>query len=330
MNKVYNRYQDRLKANASIINTIFEDLGISGRVAFYGGNAMGMNYCLLKELIKNNRRIKIAYEATRGLLNMMRETKDEEEIKRIKKAGRNVEQVFDRLFKTVRGMKVRGNNIIKKDGKKLRLGDLKAVIRNELYARGLVCSAGLIVAQGRDAGVPHNAGRDSEVVRLGETIVFDIYPQELGGGYFFDFTRTICFGYAPRRICELYNIVRDAQDFVMEKLTVGKRTIEVERALCRFFERLGHKTFLSDPKTKIGYCHTLGHGLGLNVHESPSFGLTKTNMSVIKPGMVFTVEPGIYYPDQGFGIRLEDVVYIDKKGRIINLTRYRRKIVVEL
>jgi Xaa-Pro aminopeptidase len=167
-------------------------------------------------------------------------------------------------------------------------------------------------------------------VELGRTIVFDIYPQEIGGGYFFDFTRTVCFGFAPKRYEDLYRVVREAQDFACSLLKVGARTIEIEKQVCGFFERHGHPTMLSDRKTQIGYCHTLGHGVGLNIHESPSFGLLKSNQNTIKPGSVFTVEPGLYYPAAGYGIRLEDIVYVNPKGRIVNLTDYPRRLVVEM
>ena len=87
---------------------------------------------------------------------------------------------------------------------------------------------------------------------------------------------------------------------------------------------------LTDPKTQTGYCHSLGHGLGLNIHESPYFSFYDTNKDILRPGHVFTNEPGLYYPQKGFGVRLEDVVLIDKKGKPVNLTRCARTLVVEM
>lgn len=328
--KIYNKYKDTTKARALITKKIFADHNIKGRVAFYGRNALGSGYNYLRQLIKLDKMIKIAHEPKKSLIMLARETKDEKETERIKKAGAHVVKAFNAVLNTVRNMKVKHNVIMKEKDKKLLIGDLKAMLGSELFARNLISSGGMIVAQGRDAGVPHNSGKNREAVKLGKTIVFDIFPQELGGGYFFDFTRTICFGYAPKKIAEYYHIVRDAQDYVIDKLRVGKRTVVIERQLCKFFEKMGHITFLTDPKTQVGYCHTLGHGIGLNIHESPTFGLLKTTTDKIKPGMVFTVEPGLYYPHQGFGIRLEDTVCVSKNGKIINLTKCPRKLVVEL
>jgi len=327
---IFGKYDDKIKASALFTKMLLDDLGVKGRVACYGDSDLGASYNYLRQLTKYNKKIEIHYEPGKSLIGRARETKDAQEIERIKKVRDKLVKAFNVMLEGVRHMKVKGDIIITKNGKKLLIGDLKAILRKELFESGLVNSSGMIVAQGVDAGVPHNSGKDREVVRLGKTIVFDIYPQELGGGYFFDFTRTICFGYAPKKIMAQYNQVREAQDYAIDQLKVGKKTIDVERMLCKFFEKNCHKTLLRDPKTQIGYCHSLGHGIGLNIHENPSFGLLKTNHEKIEPHIVFTVEPGLYYPDQGYGIRLEDVIYVNKNNKIINLTNYPRKLVAEL
>lgn len=330
LRKIFEKYRDRTKAQAFFVRTILDDLKIKGTVAFYGTAQLGRGYHYLRQLLKCDKKIKIHYSAGKDLIARARETKDKEEIARIKKVRDGVVHAFNTMLTTVRHMKIKNNVIMRVRNKKLTIGDLKAMLRQELFMRNLICSGGLIVAQGRDAGIPHNAGRDREAVKVGKTIVFDIFPQELGNGYFFDFTRTICFGYAPQEIKKLYHVVKNSQDFVFENLRVGRRTIDIEKSLCSFFEQRGHPTFLNNRKTQVGYCHSLGHGLGLEVHESPTFGLLKTNTDRIKPGMVFTVEPGLYYPHKGYGIRLEDVVYVEHAGRVKNMTNYPRKLVIEM
>lgn len=328
--QIFEKYRDKTKAHALVVRTILDDLKIKGTVAFYGNTQLGKGYCYVRQLLKFDKKIKVHYNIELDPIAVARETKDKEEIERIKKVRDGVVHAFNTMLKTVRQMRIKKNAIIKEKNKKLTVGDLKAMLRQELFMRNLICSRGLIVAQGRDAGIPHNSGRDRETVRIGKTIVFDIFPQELGGGYFFDFTRTICFGTASREIKELYRVVKDSQDFIFEKIRVGRKTVKIEKSLCEFFEKRGHPTFLSNRKTQVGYCHSLGHGLGLEVHESPLFGLLKTNTDRIKPGMVFTVEPGLYYPDKGHGIRLEDVVYVDHAGRVKNMTNYSRKLVIPM
>ncbi len=327
---IFEKYTDVIKAEAFFMKAIFDDLKIRGTVAFYGTRAFGTSYHVLRQVLRFNKSIKIHYDAGKSILGMARQTKASDEVRRIRQVRNGVITAFQDVLRTVQGMKVK-NNIVMKDKKRmLRIGDLKAMLKRDLFERNFVDSDGMIVAQGRDAGVPHNTGRDLEMVRLGKTIVFDIFPREWGGGYFFDFTRTICLGYAPLKVQEVYKAVKDAQDYAIDMLKIGKRNLDVERSVCKFFEQRGHPTLFSSPKTQIGYCHSLGHGIGLNVHESPSFNLLKTNKDTITPGHVFTIEPGLYYPDKGFGVRLEDVIYVDPRGAIVNLTRCPRKLIVEM
>lgn len=328
--KIFEKYPDVIKAEAFLIKTIFDDLKIRGTVAFYGTKTFGTSYHILRQFLRFDKRIKIYCDTGKSILSMARQTKSSDEVRRIRQVRNGVVTAFQHMLGAVRELKVK-NNIIMKDRKRiLRIGDLKAMLRRVLFERNFLDLDGIIAAQGRDAGVPHNAGRDQEMVRLGKTIVFDIFPKERGGGYCFDFTRTICFGYAPPLIEDVYKTVKDAQDYAIDTLKVGRRNVDVERSVCQFFEQKGHPTFLRNPETHVGYCHSLGHGLGLNVHESPSFNLLKTNKDTIASGHVFTIEPGLYYPDKGFGVRLEDVIYVDQRGAIVNLTQYARKLVVEM
>jgi Xaa-Pro aminopeptidase len=327
---IFGKYRDPLKAHAVFIDRIFNDLNVRGNVAFYGSRHMDSSYYLMRQLKRLNGRIKINRSAGRGVVSHARETKDRSEVERIRRVRNGVIRAFNDMLATVRTMKVRKGSIMKDRKRYLRIGDLRSMLTKTLFERNLISSSGMIVAQGRDAGVPHNAGRDGCAVKLGKTIVFDIFPQEVGGGYHFDFTRTICFGSAPKHVRSVYRTVKEAQDYAMELLSVGKGYRSIERTICDFFERHGHPTFTTSPKTQRGYCHSLGHGLGLDVHESPSFNLLKNNTDTIKRGHVFTVEPGLYYPEKDFGVRLEDVVYISSRGKVTNLTRYPRRFVIEM
>ncbi|MGB3340076.1 MAG: M24 family metallopeptidase [bacterium] len=330
LRKIYEKYPDQLKAKAYFIKAILDDNSVKGNVAFYGQNQMGGAYNLLKQLLRIDKKVKVCYESSKSLITTARETKDANEVERIESVGRRVVRAFNNMLKHVQQLKVKKNVVMKDRKRKLLIGDLRQMLRKSMFEDGLINSDGMIVAQGRDAGVPHNSGNDRSVVKLGQTIVFDIFPREIGGGYFFDFTRTICFGHASKEIRDVYSTVRDAQDVVIDMFKVGKRNIEIERSLCKFFEKRGHPTLLNSPKTQHGYCHTLGHGVGLNIHESPSFGLIKTNKDRIKTGHVFTVEPGLYYPDKGYGVRLEDIVHINSRGKVIPLTKCSRRLVVEI
>jgi len=326
--KFLRKYRNTNKANAYFVSTLLDELKVKGNIIFYGNFPLGAAYQYIKHIMKFSRGLKLYDGDEKGLITRARMTKDKDEIVRIRKVRDAVVHAFDTMLKVARTCKVRSDFLITRDKRKLLIGDLRKVIRSELFSRNIIDSGGMIVAQGRDAGVPHNSGRDRQPVRLGEPIVFDIFPQEVGGGYFFDFTRTVCFGFAPRSVKTLYHTVSSAHDYACSLLRVGRRTRDIESKICEYFEAKGHKTFLSDPKTQVGYCHSLGHGLGLNVHESPFFNLYETNKDRIEPNMVFTIEPGLYYPEKGYGVRIEDVIYVTKTGKIVNLTKYPRKLIV--
>ena len=71
-----------------------------------------------------------------------------------------------------------------------------------------------------------------------------------------------------------------------------------------------------------GYVHSLAHGVGLNIHERPWSGLTSSEDNILKPGVVFTSEPGLYYPEKGMGARIEDTYWVSPEGRIGVLAEY--------
>jgi Xaa-Pro aminopeptidase len=328
--KFLETYKDVQQANASFVAKLFSDLKVKGNVIFYGNFPLGTGYKYMKHILKFNRNVKLYDGNERGLITVARLTKGAEEIARIRRVRNAVVRSFNVMLDTARKCSIRNGVLMSGRGRKLLIGDLRRVIRQQLFDHGVFDAGGMIVAQGRDAGIPHNQGRDRQPVRVGTPIVFDIFPQEIGGGYFFDFTRTVCFGSAPKAVKILYDTVSCAYDYACSLLKVGMRTRDVEHKVCEFFERKGHKTFLSDTKTQVGYCHSLGHGIGLNIHESPFFNIFKTNKARIEPGMVFTIEPGLYYPAKGYGVRLEDVMHVTTKGRIVNLTKYPRRLVVPI
>jgi Xaa-Pro aminopeptidase len=109
---------------------------------------------------------------------------------------------------------------------------------------------------------------------------------------------------------------------------VGTGTRHYQQLTCEFLESRGHPTIASDPQTVVGYVHSLGHGIGLAVHEQPYFHDGPANTTVLQPGHVFTCEPGLYYPDRGFGLRIEDVLWIDPQGSVHNLSDFPRELVV--
>jgi Xaa-Pro aminopeptidase len=99
---------------------------------------------------------------------------------------------------------------------------------------------------------------------------------------------------------------------------------------CEMFEAMGHPTVLSDANTKAGYVHSLAHGIGLEVHEAPWFHFSETNQDQLLAGSVITIEPGLYYPEQNMGVRIEDSVWIRPDGTPETLVDFPKDLVLRL
>jgi Xaa-Pro aminopeptidase len=142
-------------------------------------------------------------------------------------------------------------------------------------------------------------------------------------------TRTWCIGQAPDDVRAAYEEVREIFDKIVGALKVGEYSGKYQEMTLDDFESRRHPTQRNKPGTLEGYVHSLGHGLGLNVHEAPNLSVI-TRGSNLAPGNVFTVEPGLYYPDRGFGVRLEDTVYLDPASKLHTLTDFPYDLVIPL
>jgi Xaa-Pro aminopeptidase len=200
-------------------------------------------------------------------------------------------------------------------GQPLRVGKIKDMIHLMLAERGAEAPTGPIFAPGREGAIGHSVGRTDQVIKLGIPIVFDLYPRHRDGGYYFDFTRTWCLGYAPPEVSELYDDVLQVYRQNFASMQAGAIPLDIQVASCRLFEQQGHPTIMSDPDTQSGYFHALAHGLGLALHEAPIFRHYDNPANIpLEPGMVITYEPGLYYPEQNMGVRLEDPFLIQPEG----------------
>jgi Xaa-Pro aminopeptidase len=322
---------DQLKATVSYYRAIFQEFGVTGRVGFYGVGDVGRNIALFRELEKGLPGVSIMGEFKDDVFLTARGTKGTDEIERIKRVGKLTCEVVDHMRSFLASHGAKGGTLVRGDGKPLTIGDCKAEIRTALASRQLVEAEETIFAIGRDAGIPHSRGNEADPIALGKTIVFDIFPQEQGGGYFFDFTRTFVIGEAPAEVLSAYRELEECFDAVAAKLKAGEKASLYQTLTCDFFEKRGRETIRTNPQVRNGYVHSLGHGIGLEVHERPTLSDFPGNDDVLAPGAVFTFEPGLYYPDKGgWGMRIEDIYCVTEDGRIVNLTNYPRDLVLEV
>ncbi len=311
---------NRIKASAMQYRLMLEELGIvSGRVSLYGKTEINSTYAIFKELQHSMPEVELIGEpGGNSVMLQAMATKDEDEIVRIRKMGAITTQVVGLTADYLSSHSARNGLLVKPDGEPLTVGDVKRRINLWLAERDAEAPKGFIFAIGRDAGVPHSSGTDSDPIALGKTIVYDIFPCEKGGGYYYDFTRTWCVGYAPDKVESLYDDVRSTYETIMSEINTNETTAQYQDRTCELFEALGHKTIRQDHRNQEGYVHSLGHGLGLHVHEAPWFrsGAQASSNDVLAPGVIVTIEPGLYYPEREMGVRLEDTVVAREDGTL--------------
>lgn len=200
---------------------------------------------------------------------------------------------------------IRGNRIIY-EGKALTSDRLRTIVDQVCLTRGGI-SNHTIVAGGRQACDPHEAGRG--FLKPNELIIIDVFPRIQQTGYHGDMTRTFLKGQASPAQRALVQAVRTAQMAAMEAVQAGVPTADVHEAACAVFRNQG---FITERRKSgfVGFIHSTGHGLGLDIHEAPrlSKGTEK-----LQTGHVITIEPGLYYPEIG-GCRIEDVVWVNDEG----------------
>ncbi len=310
---------------------VMNDLEITGRVTFYGMQSMQATMRLI-ELFENDLadHITLTIDQAPDIFSVAYETKDPDELAKLRASGERSSAAMRAVREWLSTHRADGEQIVNADGEPLTIGAVKRFVRLTLLEHDMEDTEGLIFAQGRDAGVPHSRGQADEVLRPGESIVFDLFPCPVGGGYYHDMTRTWSLGWARDEVQRDFNLVHDIFLRSLEGLTLGEPTNRIATQICEWFEAAGHPTRLSTPNTQSGYVHSLGHGLGLNVHESPGMSHLSSDKTLLRPGNTLTIEPGLYYPDKGYGIRIEDTIYLDEAGQVHNLTDCPYELVVPL
>jgi len=322
---------NRLTAHAMLYHQIFEELGLkSGKVLVYGVTDAGKFHSILNRLQELSPELTFDGDLEDSVLLQAMATKDAPELDRIRNMGKIVLTVVSRLVDFLTGHAVHDNILTKPDGTQLLIGDAKTQIDLWLAELGAENPEGTIFAIGRDAGIPHSTGTSTDPIRLGQSIVLDIFPCEKGGGYFYDFSRTWCLGYAPEKAQKLYDQVKSVYDQIVTELEIDRNAADFQNRVCELFEESGHPTIRQDPAIEAGYVHSLGHGVGLHIHEKPWFSRKDDPTNIFVPGSVFTIEPGLYYPDQNMGVRLEDTYFVTPDGKFEKFVDYPMELVLPM
>ncbi len=221
-----------------------------------------------------------------GMVEQLRQVKDREEIARLRRAVRQAERAFGVLKAT----------LLPEKTEKQLADELEHQMR--LFGsrnRGFQS----VVAAGDHAALPHAVPSD-RVIGQCDFILIDWGADE--GLYRSDLTRVVVTGRISAKFERIYKVVLDAQSRAIAAIRPGAVCRDVDRAARRVIAKAGFGRYFG---------HGLGHGIGLDVHEAPR--LAEKVQTVLKPGMVVTVEPGIYLPGWG-GVRIEDDVLVTRDG----------------
>ena len=242
---------------------------------------------------------KIKIKDCSNWLKNLKSIKTETEVQKIKRA---CEIVQDAFYETVKEIK-----------KGVTEKYLAEYIKNSMLKMGAEdISFDTIVAFQENSAVPHHQTGDTEL-KENQVVLIDVGCKV--DGYCSDLTRTVFFGSPSDEFIKNYNAVLDANLTAIDKITCGTLTCEADKFSRDKLKELGLDEY---------FTHSLGHGLGLNIHEFPS--LSKKTQDALKNAMTFTIEPGVYF-DGKYGIRIEDTVIL-QDGKVHRLFTDEKKLII--
>lgn len=228
----------------------------------------------------------VSLRATKNLIEKLRYVKDADEIELIRKAAAIADKAFENVIGRISvGMSEREIALLV-DSALRRLGADKEAFET-------------IAASGPNSACPHASPTD-RAIELGDLLKMDFGARYKG--YNSDITRTVCIGNPTAKQREVYDVVLEAQARAIDAIAPGKTGQEID-AVARYF--------ITSKGYGDNFGHGLGHSIGIQVHDGSGF--SRTSDVVLEPGMVMTVEPGIYIEGWG-GVRIEDDVLITEGG----------------
>jgi Xaa-Pro aminopeptidase len=205
------------------------------------------------------------------------------------------------------------DGVLVHDGEALTSEAVRARIREVCAERGAPADEDIIVAAGPAGASGHEQG--SGPVPAGVPLIVDIWPRDERSGCFSDMTRTFVTGGEPAEdVVRWHSLAHTALQRVYEQVRPGVTGRDLFAAACDVFEEAGEPTQRTKPEGETlrdGFFHSLGHGVGLEVHEEPALG--RTGADPLVPGDVVAIEPGCYRNGYG-GVRLEDLVLVTEDG----------------
>ncbi|TRZ95117.1 aminopeptidase P family protein [bacterium] len=273
-----------IKANGSVFKLIAQactELRLK-RIAFEERSLPFAEYAKISENLKKGAKL----IPTHNLIEALRQVKGIEELKKIKKAI----WITKEAFGFIKSFIAAGRREI----------EVAAELERFIRYKGASSSAfDIIVASGPNSRFPHHL-TSLRKIKNNETLLIDLGVDFKG--YKSDLTRIFFLGKINSLNQDIYDTVKEAQARAIKKIKPAVKINEIDIAARQYIAHKGYGKF---------FVHNTGHGIGLQIHEDPH--ISSNEGSELKPGMVFTVEPGIYLPGR-FGVRIEDMVLVSENG----------------
>ena len=252
-----------------------------------------------------------------GVVEKARETKDRQEVEEIKAVQAVTEEVTTEAIELIANSDVGSNGTLLINGEPLTVSRIKSFFGRKLLENGCLPEEDIIVACGPKASDPHYVGEPEDELKADQPIILDIYPRSIQKRYWTDMTRTVVKGRASDKVKKMFDAVFEARNASLDAIQAGALGSHVYDVCCDVLEKAGYETTRGGKKITKGMPHSLGHGVGLQIHESPR--MSELYTSPLKAHSIVTVEPGLYDPQIG-GVRLEDIIEVTKSG-YNNLTK---------
>lgn len=242
----------------------------------------------------------VEWKSVGGAVEALREVKDENELALIARACQLTSEAFERILGKIR------EGVTEKE--------LALTLDFDMMSHGASApSFSTIVAAGANGSLPHAVPGEYKL-RKGDMITMDFGARF--GNYCADMTRTVALGQPSDEMLKVYQIVLEAQKRSQDAVAAGKCCYDIDAIARNYIYENGYKG-------RFG--HGLGHSVGIDIHESPRFSTSCTD--ILKVGQVMTVEPGIYLPGVG-GVRIENSVVVRENGCDVLTTPTRELIIL--